>query len=82
MHSNVLPGFQNKICQVLKNLVLQDLTTKSGLLKNINPEIFSSYIAYAIFGLIVEWVNGNFSYTPAYMSEQLIGILSYTTFIT
>lgn len=82
IHSNVLPGFQNKICQVLKNLVLQDLTSKSGLLKNINPEIFSSYIAYAIFGLIVEWVNGNFSYTPAYMSEQLIGILSYTTFIT
>jgi len=79
IHSNVLPGFQNKICQVLKDLVLQDLSTKNGLIKNINPEIFSSYMAYAIFGLIVEWVNGNFSYTPSYMSEQLIEILSYTT---
>ncbi|MEN0648804.1 TetR-like C-terminal domain-containing protein [Caldifermentibacillus hisashii] len=82
IHSNALPGFQSKICQVLKNLVLQDLSTKNDLNKNINPEIFSSYFAYAIFGIIVEWVDQNFSYTPTYMSEQLIRILSYTTIIT
>lgn len=78
INSNVLPGFQNKICDVLKQLSQQDLHTHSlSSRKNINFDLFSSYNAYAIFGLIVEWVKGGFIYSPKYMAEQLLEILTY-----
>lgn len=80
VNSNVLPGFQNRICDVLKQLALQDLEVVV-LNKNerINTDFFSSYNAYAIFGLIVEWIKGEFKYSPTYMAEQLIEILAYNS---
>lgn len=77
-HSNVLPGFQNRICQVLKELIQNDL---AKLLHNptIDRSLLSSYNAYALFGLIIEWVNGGFNFTPHQMAEQLLSIVSYQT---
>ncbi|MDQ0428752.1 AcrR family transcriptional regulator [Planomicrobium stackebrandtii] len=76
VNSNVLPGFQNRICQVLKELIQSDLIKLMP-----NPEIdcslLSSYNAYALFGLIIEWVNGGFIFTPHQMADQLISIISY-----
>lgn len=77
-NSNVLPGFQNRICQVLKELVQTDLA-KAMPDANIDRSLLSSYNAYALFGLIIEWVNGGFKFTPHQMAEQLISIISYQT---
>ncbi|MFS0780254.1 TetR/AcrR family transcriptional regulator C-terminal domain-containing protein [Bacillus sp. 1P06AnD] len=79
IHSNVLPGFQNKICDVLKEIALQDLLLDKTA-SAINPELLASYQAYALLGLIVEWVKGGFKYTPQYMTEQLIEILAESHF--
>ncbi|QQZ09858.1 TetR/AcrR family transcriptional regulator [Heyndrickxia vini] len=79
INSNVLPGFHNRICNVLKQLAQSDLEVEIRPNERINAELLASYNAYAIFGLIVEWVNGGFKYTPAYMAEQLIEILSNRT---
>lgn len=79
VNSNVLPGFQNRICNVLKQLAQSDLVVEMSPNERINAELLSSYNAYAIFGLIVEWVRGGFKYTPTYMAEQLIEILSNHT---
>ena len=78
INSNVLPGFQNRICQVLKELVQNDLV-KAMPDANIDRSLMSSYNAYALFGLIIEWVNGGFKFTPQQMAEQLINIISYQT---
>lgn len=77
VNSNVLPGFQNKICEILKKLILQDLGPFNNSDPTINMDLFSSYTAYALFGLIIEWIKGGFKYTSSYMAEQLINILSY-----
>lgn len=76
--SNALPGFQNRICQELKNLSLQDLFPAE---KNVqrNQALFASYHSYAIFGMIMEWVDGGFTYSPSYMAEQLLDILHFPT---
>lgn len=79
VNSNVLPGFQNRICNALKQLAQSDLVVEMSPNERINAELLSSYNAYAIFGLIVEWVRGGFKYTPTYMAEQLIEILSNHT---
>lgn len=75
INSDGLPGFQNKICDVLKELMIQD-----HLLHNphsqIELEIHASYQSYALLGMITVWVKGGFKYTPHYMAEQLIKILS------
>ncbi|MBQ0140172.1 MAG: TetR/AcrR family transcriptional regulator [Kurthia sp.] len=42
----------------------------------INPELFASYHAYSIIGMIIEWVNNDFNYTVEYMNEQFIQILN------
>lgn len=69
-----LSGFQYKICAVIKNLALQDLDHNvTG--RKINREIQASFYAYAIFGMIIEWVNHGFSYSSDYMAEQLLEII-------
>lgn len=78
INSNVLPGFQNRICQVLKELVQNDLAIAMPDAK-IDRSLLSSYNAYALFGLIIEWVNGGYKFTPHQMAEQLLRIISYQT---
>jgi len=77
INSNALPGFQDRICDSLKQLVKRDQAVTGQAGPAINPDLFASYTAYALFGLIVEWVKGDFKYTPGHMAEQLIEILSY-----
>lgn len=76
--SNALPGFQNRICQELKNLYLKDLFPADRNVQS-NSALFASYHSYAIFGMIMEWVDGGFSYSPSYMAEQLLTILHFST---
>ena len=78
INSNVLPGFQNRICQVLKELVQKELISPMPN-PGIDPSLLSSYNAYALFGLIIEWVNGEFKFTSQQMADQLINILFYQT---
>ncbi|MCM3126962.1 MULTISPECIES: TetR/AcrR family transcriptional regulator [unclassified Paenibacillus] len=73
--SDKLSGFQNRICNVLKNLALESIAEQRPHAK-INPDIHASYIAYSIFGIIIEWINGGLSFSPEYMSEQLLEIVS------
>ncbi|MFD1851494.1 TetR/AcrR family transcriptional regulator [Oceanobacillus bengalensis] len=78
--SNVLTGYQAKICSVLKQLALYDLDMVKNKNKKIDHNLIASYKAYALFGLIVEWVNSEYKYTPNYMAEQLVEILAYNGF--
>ncbi|MFT4413777.1 TetR/AcrR family transcriptional regulator C-terminal domain-containing protein [Fredinandcohnia humi] len=74
VRSSALTGFQNKICDVLKDLTIQDLSSQSSN-PNINREIVASYHSYAILGMIIEWIKGGFTYSPSYMAEQLLEII-------
>jgi AcrR family transcriptional regulator len=75
LKSNGLPGFQNRICHELKKLPLEDFENYQTNHK-INTNLYSSYQAHAIFGMIIEWVNEEFKYSTAYMAEQLLEIIN------
>lgn len=75
VHSNVLTGFQYRICDVLRSLSLQDLSNCSPS-SSVNRELTASYHSYAIFGMVIEWINGGFKYSSSFMSEQLLAILN------
>ncbi len=72
--SNIVTGFQNRICETLIQLLSQDLSN-SPLNPNINVNLLASYQAHAIWGMIVEWIDSEFLYTSDYMAEQLLAIL-------
>jgi AcrR family transcriptional regulator len=76
VQSNTLAGFQAQFCLVLKDLALNDLDIPLPI-PGINREMQASYQAYAILGMIVEWINGGFKYSPAYMAEQLLEIIKH-----
>ncbi|MBR7797108.1 MAG: TetR/AcrR family transcriptional regulator C-terminal domain-containing protein [Bacillota bacterium] len=78
-HEHVLPGFQNKLCDILKKLPMNDLAQlqKEDRGDNsIEKDLQISYQAYALFGMIMEWVKGGFKYSTDYMADQLIKMLS------
>ncbi|MBT2646832.1 TetR/AcrR family transcriptional regulator C-terminal domain-containing protein [Bacillus sp. ISL-34] len=75
LKSNAWPTLLERICNELKKLPLEDLEDYRPNPK-INMELASSYQAYAILGMIIEWVNTGFKYSADYMAEQLLEILN------
>ena len=71
---NAFGGFQNRICGILKNLYLEDVTDMSPSPK-IDQELLAGFRAHAVFGLIAEWVKGGFKYSSTYMAEQTLEII-------
>lgn len=74
LHPRVLPGFQNRLCDVLKKLAIQDLQFLHKT-NTIDLDLQASYQSHALFGMIMEWVRGGFKYTPEHMADQLMEIL-------
>lgn len=74
VNSNVLNSFQNKLCETLINISLQDLLNERADLK-VDLRLLASYHIYAIYGMIIEWIKGGYAYSSEYMAEQLLTII-------
>jgi AcrR family transcriptional regulator len=75
VQSEASSNFQRMICDVLRDLSLQDLNHIFP--QHINPELLASYQSHAIFGMIMEWIRHDFKHSPAYMAEELFKIIHY-----
>lgn len=75
VQTNILSSFHNRIGNELKQLVLQDFSRHSGFDPELDKELYASYQANAILGMIVEWINQGFKYSATYMAEQLLKII-------
>ncbi|GGH69653.1 TetR family transcriptional regulator [Paenibacillus silvae] len=76
VQSEASSSFQRMICDVLRDLSLQDLNYIFP--PHINPELLASYQSHAIFGMIMEWIRQDFKHSPAYMAEELFKIIHFT----
>ncbi|MCM3024665.1 TetR/AcrR family transcriptional regulator [Bacillus ginsengihumi] len=58
----------------LNHLFLQDkeMSFKEG----INYQLYCSYQANAIIGMIIHWYQNDFSYSPSYLNNQLVQFLN------
>lgn len=72
--SNILTGLQTQVCNELIRLISNDLS-HNLINTKINVSIIASYQAYAIWGMITEWIESEFQYPADYMAEQLLEIL-------
>ncbi len=77
--SNALIGLQSRICKQLTDL-MSEVVEQSREIKGIELNLLASYQAYAIWGLIIEWINQEFKYSATYMSNQLLTILQFTRY--
>lgn len=75
VQTNILSSFHNRIGNELKQLVLQDFSRHNTFDPDLDKELYASYQANAILGMIVEWINQGFKYSAAYMAEQLLKII-------
>ncbi|WP_366290731.1 TetR/AcrR family transcriptional regulator [Paenibacillus sp. AN1007] len=76
VQSEASSSFQRMICDVLRDLSLQDLNHIFP--PHINHELLASYQSHAIFGMIMEWIRQDFKHSPAYMAEELFKIIHFT----
>ncbi|MGG0740852.1 TetR/AcrR family transcriptional regulator [Niallia taxi] len=78
IHSEIFARFPYKLCNVLKELSIQDLHVHEND-AHIDRELAASYSAYAIYGMIIEWIEAGFKYSSSYMAEQLLLIINRNT---
>ncbi|WP_151734055.1 TetR/AcrR family transcriptional regulator ['Paenibacillus yunnanensis' Narsing Rao et al. 2020] len=79
IRSSALAAFREQMILVLKKLSLQDLGDSPRRPEQLDRGLLAGYHAYAILGMIMEWVNDGFRHSPAYMAEQLAQIVQLDT---
>ncbi|RHW34015.1 TetR/AcrR family transcriptional regulator [Lysinibacillus yapensis] len=72
VHSYLLTFFSSQLTLAIKKLGETDFRVSDS---KINHDLYTTYLAYAIPGLIIEWVKDGMKYSPIYMSEQLMSIM-------
>ena len=73
VNSDLLPTFREKLIEVLNNHTLQDIKITSLKIKQ---ELYGSYLALAVSGILIEWAKSDYKYTSNYMAEQLVEIMT------
>lgn len=74
VESQALPGLSDRICGVIKELSLRDLEIEVAD-PLIDRALYAGYQAYAIWGMILEWIKGGFAHPPVYMANQLLAYI-------
>ncbi|TWT25796.1 TetR/AcrR family transcriptional regulator [Planomicrobium sp. CPCC 101110] len=70
-------NFQNEFIKILKEFLENAITNiyKGNGDSLIDQGIFTSYQAYAVLGMLKQWIEDEFQQSPQYMAEQLTNIL-------
>lgn len=70
-------NFQNEFIAVLKEFLGNGITNiyKENGDSSINQSIFISYQAYAVLGMLKQWIEDEFHQSSQFMAEQLTNIL-------
>lgn len=77
---NINYNFQEKMIKMMRDHFKEDIDfTINHLLPDIDIELFLSYRAYGIMGIILEWIHNNFNHSVEYMAEQVVKIATFHT---
>lgn len=70
-------NFQNEFTRILKGYLEKATTNfyKETGDSSIDQNVYTSYQAYAVLGMIKQWIEDGFHHSPQYMAEQLTNFL-------
>lgn len=80
LNTNSTYDFREKMIKTLENLLKNDISfSENDVEAKIDHNLFITYRASGIIGIIWEWINNDFVYTKSYMAEQIITISTFHT---
>ncbi|PRO65357.1 TetR/AcrR family transcriptional regulator [Alkalicoccus urumqiensis] len=75
LDSSTAYDFQLEIQSMIQKITLEELLIDAP--PSLNKELYASYHAHAITGMIMDWVRRGFPETPEYMNNQLLAIIRH-----
>lgn len=72
-----IPHFQEKFIQTLKWLIKETMIPLKNLDSEHNEDLFATFQAYGIMGLILDWVQSDFEFPSEYMAVQFIELIYF-----
>lgn len=75
--SEGIPGFQSQFINTLIQLHKNDIANYANQETDMDNELFITYRAYGVWGLIINWIKSDFETPVEDMTNQLIKILNY-----
>ncbi|MBB6443423.1 TetR/AcrR family transcriptional regulator [Bacillus benzoevorans] len=72
-----IPHLQERFIQTIKVLTKEAIVPLKNLGPKNDKDLFVTFQAYGIMGLITEWIQSDFESPPEYMAAQLIDIICF-----
>ncbi|MCQ6279501.1 TetR/AcrR family transcriptional regulator [Bacillus sp. EB600] len=77
---NINHNFQKKMIMVLDKHFREDIDfALNEADPDIDSELFYTYRVHGMIGIILEWINSNFTHSKVHMAEQIVKIATFQT---
>lgn len=72
-----ITGFTEIFLNALTNFYKNEIVLLTNPKKELDNNLYTSFYAYGILGLIVEWIKNDLKQTPEFMAKQMCKILNH-----
>lgn len=72
-----IPGFEEQFLRSIATFYKNEIVLINIPVKGLDKSLYTTFYAYGILGLILDWIKGNLQESPDYMATQLCKILKY-----
>lgn len=72
-----VPGFEEQFLRKIATFYKNDIGLINTPMKDLNKSLYTTFYAYGIMGLILDWIKGDLRESSEYMATQLCKILNY-----
>lgn len=72
-----IPGFYESFLQSITRFFKQDINLITPYHDGLDNNMYTSFYAYGILGIILNWIKNDFEQSPDYMANQLCKIINY-----
>ncbi|GIN39574.1 TetR/AcrR family transcriptional regulator [Heyndrickxia oleronia] len=72
-----IPGFEESFLQSIAKFIKKDITLLTPHDPHLDNNLYTTFYANGILGLILDWIKNGLEPHPDYMAEQLVKIINY-----
>ncbi|WP_229720256.1 TetR/AcrR family transcriptional regulator [Oceanobacillus neutriphilus] len=72
-----IPGFYEVFLQSITQFFEHDINLITPYRDGLDNNMYTSFYAYGILGIILDWIKNDFEQSPDYMAKQLCKIINY-----
>lgn len=72
-----IPGFEEQFLRSIASFYKNEIALINIPVKGLNKSLYTTFYAYGILGLVLDWIKAGLNESPDYMAKQLCKILNY-----